>query len=60
VVETLNRAFDMATKDEAVANRLGALGAVPAGGTPAELTHFMNAEAQLWAKVIADAKVRME
>jgi tripartite-type tricarboxylate transporter receptor subunit TctC len=60
VIEALNRAFNEATGDEAVRARLGNLGAVPAGGTPAELASFMNAEAELWAKVITDAKVRIE
>jgi tripartite-type tricarboxylate transporter receptor subunit TctC len=60
VIETLNRAFNAAVQDTAVTGRLGTLGAVPAGSTPAELADFMNAEAVLWAKVIADAKVRME
>lgn len=60
VIEALNRAFNAATTNAAVASRLGTLGAVPANGSPAELTSFMNAEAQLWAKVIADARVRME
>ncbi|MCQ4160337.1 tripartite tricarboxylate transporter substrate binding protein [Roseomonas sp. GC11] len=60
VITVLNQAFSAATRDEAVASRLGTLGAVPAWGSPAELTRFMEAEAQLWAKVITDAKVRME
>ncbi|MFC7738677.1 Bug family tripartite tricarboxylate transporter substrate binding protein [Roseomonas sp. GCM10028921] len=60
VIEALNRVFNEATRDEAVRERLGDLGAVPTGGTPAELASFMTAEAELWAKVITDAKVRME
>jgi len=60
VTEALNRAFNTAVKDQAVISRLGTLGAVPAGGSPAALSQFMDSEAQLWAKVITDAKVRME
>lgn len=60
VVEVLNRAFNEALRDSSVITRLATLGAVPAGGTPAELAAFMDTEAGLWAKVIADAKVRME
>jgi tripartite-type tricarboxylate transporter receptor subunit TctC len=59
-IEALNSAFNTAVKDEGVTSRLGTMGAVPAGGSPAALTAFMESEAQLWAKVITDAKVRME
>lgn len=60
IIETLNHAFNEALRDEALRKRLGTLGAVPAGGTAAELASFMAADAALWAKVVADAKVRME
>jgi tripartite-type tricarboxylate transporter receptor subunit TctC len=59
-VQALNRAFNEALKQPNVQQRLATLGAVPAGGTPEELAQFMDAEATLWAKVITDAKVRME
>ena len=60
VVATLNRAFNEARQDNALAARLAQLGAEPAGGTPEELGAFMRQEAALWAKVVTDAKVRLE
>ncbi|MDQ1081767.1 tripartite tricarboxylate transporter substrate binding protein [Pseudoroseomonas cervicalis] len=60
VVATLNRAFNEARQDSALAARLAQLGAEPAGGTPEELGAFMRQEAALWAKVVTDAKVRLE
>jgi tripartite-type tricarboxylate transporter receptor subunit TctC len=59
-IEALNHAFNEALKQAPVQQRLATLGAVPAGGTPQELATFMAAEAELWAKVITDAKVRMD
>ncbi len=59
-VAAINRAYNEALKQDAVQQRLATLGAVPAGGTPEELARFMATEAELWAKVIADAKVRMD
>ncbi|MBE9607218.1 tripartite tricarboxylate transporter substrate binding protein [Acetobacteraceae bacterium H6797] len=60
VVATINRAFTEAVREEPLRAQLGKLGAVPASSTPAELASFMDGEAKLWAKVVTDAKVRME
>lgn len=60
VIETINAAFAEGLRDPALARQLATLGAVPAANSPDEFATFMQAEATLWAKVVTDAKVRME
>ena len=52
VVQRLNREFNDALKDAAVADRLVGQGMAPAGGSPEDLGRFMAAEAQRWGPVI--------
>lgn len=60
VVAALNRAFAEALRNPALTAQLAGLGAVPAGGSAAEFAAFMQAEAALWARVVTDARVRMD
>jgi len=52
VVQRLNREFNDALKDSAIAGRLIGQGMTPAGGSPEELARFMAAEATRWGPVI--------
>jgi tripartite-type tricarboxylate transporter receptor subunit TctC len=60
IITQINAAFAEALGNPALATQLATLGAVPSGGSPADFDAFMQAEATLWAKVVTDAKVRME
>ena len=59
-VARLHAGFAAALEESSVKDRLALLGAVPAAMGPAEFAAFMEAEAKLWAQVIADARVRMD
>lgn len=52
VVHRLNREFNDALKDSAIAGRLTGQGMTPAGGSPEDLGRFMAAEATRWGPVI--------
>lgn len=52
VVQRLNREFNDALKDSAIAGRLTGQGMTPAGGSPEDLGRFMAAEATRWGPVI--------
>ncbi|HWI81755.1 tripartite tricarboxylate transporter substrate binding protein [Ramlibacter sp.] len=57
VVTKLNAAMQQALKAPAVREGLARLGAVPAGGTPAEFKQMIDRETARWAKVVEDAKI---
>jgi tripartite-type tricarboxylate transporter receptor subunit TctC len=60
VVDKLNAAVNEALKRKDVRERLAALGAEPAGGTPDDLGKFMKSDARAWAEVVKKAKVKVD
>jgi tripartite-type tricarboxylate transporter receptor subunit TctC len=58
VVQRLNT--NAVLKESGVAERLDAIGAVPIGGTPAQMGEFMKAQSAKWARVIKEANVRLD
>lgn len=60
VVQWLNGEVNAVLKDPAVVARLDAIGAIPVGGTPAEMGTFMKVQSNRWARVIKDANIKVE
>jgi tripartite-type tricarboxylate transporter receptor subunit TctC len=60
VVQWLNTEINAVLKDPTVAERLVAIGAVPVGGTPAQMGEFMKAQSTRWARVIKEGNVKVE
>lgn len=60
VVQWLNTEINAVLKDPAVAERLLAIGAVPVGGTPAQMAEFMKAQSARWARVVKEGNVKVE
>ena len=60
VVGRLHQAFSRAVKLPEMKERLAALGADAAGGTPDELAAFIRSELAGWAKVIKESGIRIE
>lgn len=56
-VQWINTQVNAVLKDDAVVKQLNNLGAVPVGGTPAQMGDFMKAQAARWASVIKDAHI---
>ena len=59
-VQWLNAEVNAVLKDPAVVAKLDAIGAVAAGGTPAQMGEFMKAQSGRWAKVIKDAGIKLD
>jgi tripartite-type tricarboxylate transporter receptor subunit TctC len=57
VIETLNAAVNKALANEAVAKRLGDMGAEPVGGSTAAFATFLSGEIAKWGKVIREAGI---
>lgn len=57
VVAKLNAAMQQALQAPAVREGLAKLGAVPAGGTPADFKQMIDRETAKWAQVVQDAKI---
>ena len=57
VIEKLNSAVNQALAKEAVAKRLGDMGADPVGGTTAAFASFLAGETAKWGKVIREAGI---
>lgn len=57
VIAILNKAFNEALKDDAVANRLKTMGFTIAGGTPQALSAHMQSEKVKWKKVVELANI---
>jgi tripartite-type tricarboxylate transporter receptor subunit TctC len=55
VIARLNRELVTALAQPEIAQRIAALGSVPAGGPPASMTGFVHDEIAKWAKIIAFA-----
>lgn len=60
IVQWLNSELNAVLKDPAVSERLVAIGAVPVGGTPAQMADFMKAQAERWAKVVKEGNVKVD
>ena len=60
VADKLNATFNEILRMPDVRERLTAQGAEPIGGSPAEMTAFLNAERARWKKVIDTAGVKMD
>jgi len=58
VVARLNREIGAALAAPEIAQRLAALGEVPAGGTPEAMAAFLHDEIAKWAKVVAFADAK--
>lgn len=52
VIDRLNREFNEALRDAAIAERLAGQGMTPTGGTPQDLARLMADEARRWGPVI--------
>lgn len=59
-VQWLNQEVNAVLKDPAIQAKLDAIGALPVGGTPAQMGDFMKTQATMWAKVIKDAGIKAE
>lgn len=59
-VQWLNTEVNAVLKDPAVVARLDAIGAVPVGGTPAQMGDFMKSQSNRWAKVVKDAAIKLD
>ncbi|WP_157263967.1 Bug family tripartite tricarboxylate transporter substrate binding protein [Azohydromonas aeria] len=59
-VQWLNAEVNAVLKDPAVVVKLDAIGAVPVGGTSAQMGEFMKAQSTRWAKVIKDAGIKLD
>ncbi|CAG2128254.1 Bug family tripartite tricarboxylate transporter substrate binding protein [Cupriavidus plantarum] len=57
VVARLNQAANAALKTDAVRDGLAKLGAVPAGGSPADFQATINEETERWRKLIDEAHI---
>jgi len=60
IVSKLNKELVRLLDTQAVIDALARDGAVPAGGTPAELSHTMRAELEKWSSVVKNARFKME
>jgi tripartite-type tricarboxylate transporter receptor subunit TctC len=60
IVEQLAGEMRSALADPAIRARIGELGMIPVGGTPAEFARHMRAEAERWKSVIERGGIRTE
>jgi tripartite-type tricarboxylate transporter receptor subunit TctC len=60
VVATLNSAVNAALARPEIAARLVEIGAEPAPGSAAELSAFMDRDAEIWAKVVKAAGIKVD
>lgn len=59
-IQWVNTEVNAVLKDPSVIAKLADIGAVPVGGTPAQMGSFMKAQSTSWAKVIKDAAIKLE
>jgi tripartite-type tricarboxylate transporter receptor subunit TctC len=57
IVDTLNREINAYTRSAEGKARLQSLGLLPLGGTPAQLSEMMVAEADKWKRVVESARI---
>ena len=60
VIKKLNAAVVQALRDPALVKKLEAQGGEPAPSTPEQFRQFVGAESKKFAKIIADANVKLE
>jgi tripartite-type tricarboxylate transporter receptor subunit TctC len=60
IVGRLNAEINGALRSSEVRERLAALGAEPTGGTPEQFAATIRADTARWAKVVADAAIRID
>lgn len=60
IIEKLNRALNSALGDPGVREKLIAQGAEAVGGTPEALGKAVSAELPKWAKLVKDAKIKVD
>jgi tripartite-type tricarboxylate transporter receptor subunit TctC len=60
IVTQLNEVISNAITAGDVRSRIAALGALPAGGPPAQLANLIRDEIPKWTKVIKEAGIRLE
>jgi tripartite-type tricarboxylate transporter receptor subunit TctC len=60
IVERINSEVTKTLKDNATAEQLKSDGVAPAGGTPEQFQAQITKEIQMWRKVVADARVKVE
>jgi len=60
VVAKLNQAYNDMLKDPQMQEKLKAMGFIPGGGTPQELSALMASETVKWRQVIKDANIKVE
>lgn len=60
VVRRLNAEVNAVLRTPDMRMRLAALGAEPTGGTPEQFAETIRADAARWAKVVADAAIRID
>jgi tripartite-type tricarboxylate transporter receptor subunit TctC len=60
IVERINTAVNHALASPDMAEKLQADGVAPAGGTPEQLHEQIRKEVEMWRKVIAQARIRIE
>lgn len=59
-VQWLNTEVNAVLKDPAVIAKLDDIGALPVGGTPAQMGSFIQAQSARWGKVIKDASIKLD
>jgi tripartite-type tricarboxylate transporter receptor subunit TctC len=59
-VAQLNGAINKALQKSSVREALARIGAEPAGGTPEEFGRMMKSQVEHWAKVVADAGIKVQ
>jgi len=59
-IRWLNAEVNGVLAEPAIAMKLQHIGAVPAGGTPAEFGHFMQEQSKRWSGVISDLNIQLE
>ena len=60
VVEKLNRAFHDALAEPAVQRQLHELGALPIGGTAADMTKLVGDDSRYWQRAIEQTGIRVD
>ncbi len=60
IVRRLNAEINRILQTAEVRERLAALGTEPTGGTPEQFAQLIRTDTARWAKVVADARIRIE
>src|SRR5206468_7082378 len=60
IIDTLNKAINVALAEPEIKARLADLGAASLAGSPADFGRFIAAEAEKWSKVIRTANIKVD